>query len=53
MEPGNKIIKPPAFTPTEARAASGARRFVRLEEPFRMHRGGSVAARGHRLRDLG
>jgi len=40
MEPGNKIIKPPAFTPTEARAASGARRFVRLEKPFRMHRGG-------------
>ena len=40
MEPGNKIIKPPAFTPTEAHAASGARRFVRLEQPFRMHRGG-------------
>jgi homoserine O-acetyltransferase len=40
MEPGSKIIKPPAFTPTEARAASGARRFVRLEQPFRMHRGG-------------
>jgi homoserine O-acetyltransferase len=40
MEPGSKIIKSPAFTPTEARAASGARRFVRLEQPFRMHRGG-------------
>ena len=40
MEPGSKIIQPPAFTPTEARSATGARRFVRLEEPFSMHRGG-------------
>jgi homoserine O-acetyltransferase len=40
MEPGSKIITPPAFSPTEARAASGARRFLRLEQPFRMHRGG-------------
>lgn len=42
MEPGSKIIKPPAFTPTEARSATGARRFIRLEQPFRMHRGGML-----------
>jgi homoserine O-acetyltransferase/O-succinyltransferase len=32
--------KAPPFTPTEARAATGARRFVRLDKPFGMHRGG-------------
>ena len=42
MEPGSKIIKPPAFTPTEARSATGARRFVRIERPFQMHRGGAL-----------
>jgi homoserine O-acetyltransferase/O-succinyltransferase len=30
----------PAFGPSEARAASRARRFVRLDAPFQMHRGG-------------
>jgi homoserine O-acetyltransferase len=28
--------------PTEARTATGARRFVRLDQPFRMHRGGML-----------
>jgi homoserine O-acetyltransferase/O-succinyltransferase len=40
MSKGNKVISVPAFGPSEARAATGARRFVRLEGPFQMHRGG-------------
>jgi homoserine O-acetyltransferase/O-succinyltransferase len=40
MSQGNKVIAVPAFGPSEARAATGARRFVRLEAPFQMHRGG-------------
>ena len=35
-----KVFKVPQFGPSEARAATGARRFVRLEAPFQMHRGG-------------
>ena len=40
MNQGSKVITRPAFGPNEARAASGARRFVRLDAPFHMHRGG-------------
>ena len=42
MSQGNKVIAVPAFGPSEARAATGARRFVRLESPFQMHRGGML-----------
>lgn len=40
MSQRETIIRTPAFTPSEARAATGARRFVRLERPVTMHRGG-------------
>jgi homoserine O-acetyltransferase/O-succinyltransferase len=40
MENTGLSSKAPPFTPTEARAATGARRFVRLDKPFGMHRGG-------------
>ncbi len=35
-----QVSKAPPFAPSEARAATGARRFVRRDGPFRMHRGG-------------
>jgi hypothetical protein len=40
MTQGDTVIKAPPFGPSEARAATGARRFVRLDAPFQMHRGG-------------
>jgi homoserine O-acetyltransferase/O-succinyltransferase len=41
MSQGNQGAVP-AFGPSEARAATGARRFVRLQAPFQMHRGGML-----------
>jgi homoserine O-acetyltransferase/O-succinyltransferase len=40
MSQGDKVIKPRAFGAGESRAATGARRLVRLEQPFQMHHGG-------------
>jgi len=40
MSQRETTARTPAFAPSEARAATGARRFVRLQAPFTMHRGG-------------
>lgn len=40
MSQQETTVRTPAFAPSEARAATGARRFVRLQAPFTMHRGG-------------
>ena len=40
MSKGEPTTSAPAFGHSEARAATGARRFVRIDAPFQMHRGG-------------
>jgi homoserine O-acetyltransferase/O-succinyltransferase len=42
MKRADKTITMPAFGHSEARSATGARRFVRLDAPFQMHRGGTL-----------
>lgn len=42
MSQRDTVIKAPVFGPSEARTATGARRFVRIDAPFQMHRGGTL-----------